>query len=106
MPGTPRIVPIDTTGLEGASRIASAAANAWATPGAGRAESTPTCTNAFGSGPARWRTHHSWKWMACCRPLSGSSTTTCVSTRWSLIGSSRTPGCQRSASAAVTSDSG
>ena len=48
MPGTPRIVPIDTTGLDGASRTASAVANASTTPGAGRAASTPTCTKAVG----------------------------------------------------------
>ena len=47
-PGTPRIVPIDTTGLDGASSTASAAANASATPGAGRAASTPTWTKARG----------------------------------------------------------
>ena len=105
-PGTPRIVPIDTTGFEGASSTASAAAKASATPGAGFAASTPTCTNARGSGSARCRTHHSWKWIACSRPVSGSATTTWVSTRWSVIGSSSTPGCQRSASAAVTWDSG
>ncbi len=105
-PGTPRIVPTDTTGLDGASRTASAAAKASVTPGAGRAASTPICTKAAGSRTARCRTHHSWKWIACCRPLSGSVTTTWVSTRWSLIGRTVTPGCQRSARAAVTAESG
>ena len=47
MPGTPRIVPIDTTGLLGAISTMSASAIASATPGAGLASSTPTWTNAM-----------------------------------------------------------
>ena len=42
MPGTPRIGPIDTTGLLGAISTTSASAIASPTPGAGLASSTPT----------------------------------------------------------------
>ena len=41
-PGTPRMVPIETTGLEGQITIASASAIACRSPGAGRAESMPS----------------------------------------------------------------
>ncbi len=103
MPGTPRIVPIDTTGLLGAISTRSAVASATSASAAACASSTPTCTKASARSVARYRTHHSWKWMAR-RPPS-SSTTTCVSQRWSDIGTRVTPGCQRAHNAAVTSDS-
>ena len=41
-PGTPRMVPIETTGLEGAITIRSAAAIASSRPGAGAASARPT----------------------------------------------------------------
>ena len=103
--GRSSTVPIETTGLEGANSTASAVPSASTTPGAGRASSTPTWTKLLAANPARCRTHHSWKWIARGRSVSGSVTTTWVSTRWSLIGRSRTPGCHRWARAAVTSES-
>ncbi len=46
-PGTDSTVPIDTTGLDGASRTASASSIALSTPGAGSASSAPTGTMAW-----------------------------------------------------------
>ena len=48
MPGTARIVPTDTTGLDGGKRITSASAIASSTPGAGLACSAPTGTIGLG----------------------------------------------------------
>ena len=42
MPGTARIGPMDTTGLEGGNSTKSASAIASSTPGAGAAASAPT----------------------------------------------------------------
>ena len=53
MPGTARIVPVETTGFDGATRIASAAAIASITPGAGTASSMPRSTNRRGGREAR-----------------------------------------------------
>jgi len=100
MPGTSRTTPMLTTGLLGGSNTTSAAARASSTPGAGLGLPSVTATNCSAGSRAPWRTHHSWKCIA--RRVSPSATTTCVSTRSSLIGSSVTPGCQRSQSAAVT----
>ncbi len=104
MPGTVRIVPMLTTGLDGGSRITSAAAIASSTPGPGFAPSAPTEMIASASTEACSFTQYSWKCTA--RVPCASVIRTCVSTRSSLIGSSRTPGCQRSQSASVTALSG
>lgn len=93
-----------TTGLDGARITASASAIASSTPGPAVAVSAPTNANDFAGTAARCLTHHSWKWMAFVSP--SSSTTTCVSTRSSDIGSSFTPGFHRSHSASATADSG
>ncbi len=110
MPSMRRMVPIETTGLLGGSSTTSASRIASRTPGPGFAVSLPTRTNPYAGSSARYRIHHSWKWMAVrsgvpsgvVAPV-GSSTTTCVSARSSDIGSRRTRGCQRSHRAAVTS---
>ncbi len=104
IPGTDRIAPIDTTGFDGGSSTTSAAAMASSTPGPGFASSAPTNTIDCAGTSACSRTHHSWKWIAF--GPSPRSTTTCVSTRSSLIGNSSTPGFHRAHSAAVTADSG
>jgi hypothetical protein len=104
MPGTCRTVPMLTTGLLGGSTTTSAAPIASSTPGAGVACSAPTATTAEAGSPARWRTHHSWKWITRSPP--SVRTRTWVSTRSSLIGSRRAPGCQRAHRASVTCDSG
>ena len=93
-----------TTGLDSGRITTSASAMASDTPGAGLAVSTPTSAIDSAGMAARRRTHHSWKWMAR-RPRS-SGATTCVSQRSSLIGSRRTPGCQRAHSASVIWESG
>ncbi|CAM5682338.1 hypothetical protein SBADM41S_07037 [Streptomyces badius] len=62
--------------------------------------SAPTGTIARASTEARSFTQYSWKWIALLSP--SISTATCVSTRSSDMGSSRTPGCQRAQSASVT----
>ena len=104
MPGTARMVPMLTTGLLGAMSTTSASAIASSTPGAGRASSAPTGTNDSAGSKAWCSIHHDWKWMALRAP--SISTTTWVSQRWSVIGSSRTPGSHRAHNAAVTSLSG
>ncbi len=104
MPGTARMVPMLTTGLDGGKRTTSASASASSTPGAGLDCSAPTGTTASASTEARSRTQYSWKWTARRSP--SRSTATWVSTRSSVIGSSRTPGCHRSQSASVTAESG
>ena len=65
MPGTARMVLIDTTGLDGAIRISSACAIAsrHARRRLRRRPRRPGRTSSAGSS-ARWRTHHSWKWIA------------------------------------------
>ncbi len=93
-----------TTGLLGATSSTSAPAIASVTPGAGFADSAPTKTNRWVGTCARYRTHHSWKWIARWPP--SRSATACVSRRSSVAGSRRTPGCQRVASAWVTWCSG
>ncbi len=100
MPGTARMVPIETTGLDGGKRMTSASARASSTPGAGLAVSAPTGTIASASTAACSLTQYSWKWMA--RVPCSSVIRTWVSIRSSLIGSSRTPGCPRTQSASVT----
>ncbi len=61
MPGTARMVPTETTGLDGGKRITSASAIASRTPGAGLACSAPTGTTAWAGTEARSRTQYSWK---------------------------------------------
>ena len=97
-----------TTGFDGASSTASAPRIASRAAGRTVASSAPTGTKRCAGSSARCRTHHSWKWIACCAsgPVAGSSTTTWVSTRSSVPGSSVTPGCQRWHSAVMTSESG
>ena len=63
-PGTPRMVPIETTGLEGQITIASASAIACSRPGAGRAESMPSISMRVISSAAPSRTRYSWKVLA------------------------------------------
>ena len=70
---------------------------------AGAARSAPCAVMASAGTAACSRTHHSWKWIT---DLASSSIRTCVSILSSDIGRSRTPGCQRSHSTRVTSDSG
>ena len=89
-PGTARMGPIETTGLDGASRTTSAPAMASTTPGAATADPIPGFSNPAGSSVARCLVHHSWK---CIRDPSRSCTT--VSTSASVIGSSRAPSGQR-----------
>src|SRR5215469_7320836 len=104
IPGTARIVPMLTTGLDGGSTTTSASASASSTPGAGEACAAPAKSKPAAGTPAPIRTHHSWK--CTVRPASSPSSTTWVSTRSSDIGSSVTPGCHRWHSTAVTADSG
>lgn len=80
---------METTGFDGGKTMTSAAPMASSTPGAGFACSAPTGTIACASTEARSFTQYSWKWMALLSP--SISTATCVSTRSSDIGSSRTP---------------
>ena len=96
-----------TTGFDGASSTASASAIAARAAGSTLASSAPTAAKRCAGSSARCRTHHSWKWIAfrACGPVAGSSTTTWVSTRSSVPGSSVTPGCQRWHSAVTTSES-
>ena len=105
MPGTARIVPTLTTGLDGGRITTSAASIASSTPGAGLASSAPTAAM-LRRGHLGVQAHPPF--LEVDRPVgrSASSTTTCVSTRSSVIGSRRTPGFQRSHSASVTADSG
>lgn len=84
--------------------MTSAPAMASRTPGAGLACSAPTGTMACAATEARIFTQYSWKWMALLSP--STSIATCVSTRSSDIGMSRTPGFQRAQSASVTALSG
>src|SRR5579875_1082842 len=104
MPGTVRIGPMLTTGLDGGNSTTSAAAIASSTPGAGVASAAPDGTIETAGTSACSRSHHSWK--CTVRRAPSSSMTTCVSTRSSDMGSSRTPGRHRRHSAAVISDSG
>jgi hypothetical protein len=101
IPGTARIGPMLTTGLDGGKSTKSASAMASSTPGAGVAPGAPTGVIAAAGTAACRRTHHSWKWTT-----EESSRVTCVSTVSSVIGSRRTPGRHRSHRVAVTSDSG
>ena len=103
MPGTARMVPMLTTGLDGGNSTTSAASMASSTPGAGRARSAPDAMICAAGVAACMRTHHSWK---CTTRSAEPARTTWVSTGSSDIGSSRTPGCHRRQSAAVTADSG
>ena len=54
--------------------------------------SRPMGTTAWAGTSAWWRIQYSWKCTALRSPDSGSSMTTCVSTRSSVIGNSSTPG--------------
>ncbi len=110
MPGTASMVPMLTTGLDGGSSTRSAVGDRLEHARAGlgvlgadgaRSRARPAA--------ARSRTQYSWKCTALRRAASpgasGSSMTTWVSTRSSLIGSSRTPRSgrpQRAHSASVT----
>ena len=58
--------PMVTTGFDGASSTASAPAIASRAAGRTVASSAPTGTKRCAGSSARWRTHHSWKWIACC----------------------------------------
>ena len=93
-----------TTGFDGGNTTASAAAIASSTPGAGAACAAPTAMMSAAGVCACSRSHHSWK--CTVRRSPPSSSTTCVSTWSSDIGSSATPGCHRSQSTWVTADSG
>src|SRR5215510_10741607 len=104
IPGTARMVPMLTTGLDGGSRTTSASVMAASTPGAGAASAAPSNTKPVAGTCAPIRTHHSWK--CTVRSPSSPASTTWVSTRSSDIGSSRTPGCHRWHSTAVAADSG
>ncbi len=110
MAGTSTIVWMLTTGFDGATSTTSASAIAASAAGHAVACSRPTEANECAGRDARWRTHHSWKWIARraggSSALLGSSTTTWVSIRSSLAGMSSTPGDQRAHSAAVTCESG
>ncbi len=100
------MVPTETTGFDGGTRTTSVSVSASSTPGPGLASSMPIGTTAW-AGTAAWcRTQYSWKCTARRSPVSGSSMTTWVSTRSSVIGNSSTPGRQRWHSAAVTALSG
>jgi len=61
MPGTARMVPMLTTGLEGGNRTTSAAPIASSTPGAGAASAAPEAKIPAAGTSACRRTHHSWK---------------------------------------------
>ena len=99
IPGTERMVPIDTTGFDGATRIADADAIASRTPGAGRAAGAPArYTERTGSVAPR-PTQYSWKCTSS--PL---SRTMRVSTGSSVIGRSRARSPNRRAMRAVASD--
>ena len=125
IPGTARMAPTLTTGLDGGSSTQSAAAIASSTPGAGAAVSAPVNVIAAAGTAACIRTHHSWKCtvrrpppappapsaplVPSARPAPSApspASVTWVSTRSSVIGSRMTPGCHRSLSARVTADSG
>ena len=106
-PGSGRSRPPDCSVPPGSDRLPSIASS---TPGAGVAASIPTWTTASASGSACSRTQYSWKCTAR-RPdgSPGRRSTTWVSTRSSVIGTSRSRGSwasQRLHSAAVTSESG
>ncbi len=64
MPGTARIGPMETTGLDGGNSTKSASAIASSTPGAGAATSAPAGVIASAGTAACSRTHHSWKWIS------------------------------------------
>ena len=110
IPGTARMVPMLTTGLDGGSRTASAAAIASRTPGAGVAACAPVTTMSAAGTAACSRTHHSWKctvrWPVAGRAGGPSCRITWVSTGSSDMGMSVTPGCHRWQSAAVAADRG
>ncbi len=106
-PGTPRMVPTETTGLDGGSTTRSVSVSASITPGPGEQSSSPTTRTVSAGTSACSRTQYSWK-CTTRRPLgsSGSAIATWVSTRSSVIGSSATPGCHRRHSASVTRERG
>src|SRR3954468_22814931 len=64
IPGTLRIVPIETTGLDGAIRIRSASPIAASTPGPGVVDSAPIGVIDNAGNVAWYRIHHSWKCSA------------------------------------------
>ena len=66
LPGTWIMVPMLTTGLDGATSTASAVSSASRTAGSTAASSAPTEANRCAAGLAWWRTHHSWKCTATC----------------------------------------
>ena len=84
--------PTETTGLDGGTITTSASAIASSTPGPGFGSSMPIGTTAWAGTVAWWRIQYSWKCTALRSPVSGSSMTTWVSTRSSVIGSRSTPG--------------
>ena len=59
IPGTDKIVPIETTGLLGGKIIRSAFSIASITPGAGLAVSMPMIANECAGSAARYLIHHS-----------------------------------------------
>ena len=101
---------METTGLLGATRIRSAARWPPSPPERGGRTRGPTKVMSRAAGSACNRTQYSWKCTARRPPGACSSAmVTWVSTRSSVIGSSRSCGSwasQRVVSAAVTSDSG
>src|SRR6516225_697741 len=105
-PGMARIAPMLTTGFDGARNTTSADSIAAMTPGPAVALSAPMNAKLWVGTWARYRTHHSWKWIARCSPVAESVMTTWVSLRSSLAGSSVAPGDQRRHSASVTCDRG
>ena len=71
MPGTPRIVPTETTGLDGGTSTTSASVIASSTPGPGLASSMPIGTTAWAGTAAWWRIQYSWKCTARARRSPG-----------------------------------
>ena len=71
MPGTPRIVPTETTGFEGGTSTTSASVMASSTPGPGWASSMPIGTTPYAGTAARWRIQYSWKCTARRSPGPG-----------------------------------
>ena len=97
----------DPRRLDGGRITRSAASIASSTPGAGALCSRPTNSTLSAGTSARRRIQYSWK-CTTRFPLgaSGSAMAMCVSTRSSLIGSSRTPGFHRLHRASVTAERG
>ena len=93
MPGTRRIGPTDTSGLDGHRMMAAAPSNAASTSGVGAAVSIPANRSSSTSGAWRWCTKYSWN---SSHP---SAVRTSVATDRSVIGRMR-PAIPREACAA------